>query len=295
MKSIFTLTLVALLVVVATATTCTDIHDSATCTASSQDGEACVWCVCHAVPSSCVTASQAKKLPPSIFNCSSPSVVRASSFSCLTVKDEQTCSTSSEENGRCVWCQSKAVPSTCVNEHQAAHLPPSVFKCNASVVVAGAMSAYRPRVAMPIGSYPVGRTPSQQIFIGLAEGLADAILPDLALCILDADNVYSDFKSFATHLHLSVSDVKTALHDLGEGLKYFDASMSNCHVAEISKKVAEFTAKVTSIFGDIEVATEIVVNGINIYEDLSGAVHAWEDANYLQVGYKVADAIVAVL
>ena len=52
---------------------CETVKDETTCQSSTDSsGEQCVWCKSAAVPSSCHTASQAKSLPPSIFDCSSP-------------------------------------------------------------------------------------------------------------------------------------------------------------------------------------------------------------------------------
>ncbi len=39
--------------------------DETTCNAHSD----CKWCICHALPSACHTLEQAKKLPPSVFDC----------------------------------------------------------------------------------------------------------------------------------------------------------------------------------------------------------------------------------
>jgi hypothetical protein len=43
------------------------------CTYATQDAcnavAECRWCICHALPSSCHTLEQAKKLPPSVFDC----------------------------------------------------------------------------------------------------------------------------------------------------------------------------------------------------------------------------------
>ncbi len=117
---------------------CSDIKDNQTCITSNQDGDPCVWCVCHAVPSSCVTATQAKSLPPSIFTCSkppavTPAVAKPAATSCLDIKDSVTCAQSNDGNSSCVWCVSKAVPSSCVDKQQAARLPHSIFNCNATV------------------------------------------------------------------------------------------------------------------------------------------------------------------
>jgi hypothetical protein len=49
--------------------TCEGSPTEAACGAASPD---CRWCVCHAVPSVCVTQEEAARLPPSVFSCAPP-------------------------------------------------------------------------------------------------------------------------------------------------------------------------------------------------------------------------------
>jgi len=197
---------------------CNAFKDPGSCSSASVNGTKCVWCVCHAVPSSCYSEDQAHKLPPSIFKCafthsrleSPPSDVCTgltnpsecssksectwcvntqnvngvngnnvnninhiarclliekakslppSSFRCTailphvpieiqptrsdemspvelnvndchTITDPDKCDSSSQPDSKCVWCSSKAVPSSCLMETQARHLPPSIFNCH---------------------------------------------------------------------------------------------------------------------------------------------------------------------
>jgi hypothetical protein len=48
---------------------CTSAKTEADCAATQAD---CRWCVCHAVPSVCVTPDVAARLPPSVFSCGMP-------------------------------------------------------------------------------------------------------------------------------------------------------------------------------------------------------------------------------
>jgi len=57
--------LVALLLVVASATNCEDHTETKACGTDSN----CVWCTAAAVPSKCFLKQDAKKLPPGVFNC----------------------------------------------------------------------------------------------------------------------------------------------------------------------------------------------------------------------------------
>eukprot|EP00612_Vaucheria_litorea_P004134 CAMPEP_0171461018 /NCGR_PEP_ID=MMETSP0945-20130129/5645_1 /TAXON_ID=109269 /ORGANISM="Vaucheria litorea, Strain CCMP2940" /LENGTH=371 /DNA_ID=CAMNT_0011987303 /DNA_START=62 /DNA_END=1174 /DNA_ORIENTATION=- len=56
---------------------CLAIKDQKTCSSSADDitKDSCVWCSCKAVPSECVSASMAKKLPSAVFSCDLPSKV----------------------------------------------------------------------------------------------------------------------------------------------------------------------------------------------------------------------------
>ena len=49
---------------------------------------------------------------------------------CSAFGDELVCG----QNNRCVWCKSKAVPNSCLEEMHASSLPKSVFSCNFKTV-----------------------------------------------------------------------------------------------------------------------------------------------------------------
>ena len=52
---------------------------------SDDDGTSCVWCSCKAVPSECLTLDQSKRVPPGVFQCSSPS--RDSKLETMTIEE----------------------------------------------------------------------------------------------------------------------------------------------------------------------------------------------------------------
>ena len=54
---------------------CKSAHsDQKSCDADKTTGGGCVWCKCEALPSSCWTVANSKKLPPAVYKCDSPSV-----------------------------------------------------------------------------------------------------------------------------------------------------------------------------------------------------------------------------
>lgn len=70
-KHLLAVSLVALLVAHATTSVdaqmnpCNSIKTPTQCNAMSN----CTWCLCKALPSSCFSLAQAKKLPPGVFKC----------------------------------------------------------------------------------------------------------------------------------------------------------------------------------------------------------------------------------
>jgi hypothetical protein len=52
---------------------CKTAHsDEKSCNADTKTGGGCVWCKCGALPSSCWTLADSKKLPPAVYQCDSP-------------------------------------------------------------------------------------------------------------------------------------------------------------------------------------------------------------------------------
>jgi hypothetical protein len=52
--------------------TCCQMQDACAVASDEKSGEACVWCECGAIPSECVSASMAKRLPSAVFKCAAP-------------------------------------------------------------------------------------------------------------------------------------------------------------------------------------------------------------------------------
>jgi len=55
------------------ASPCNTAKQERTCHDTTDQGEACLWCKCQAVPSECLSPEQAKLVPPGVFQCSTPS------------------------------------------------------------------------------------------------------------------------------------------------------------------------------------------------------------------------------
>jgi len=112
---------------------------------------ACVWCACSAVPSSCFSVDDAKKLPSAVFTCDSkeedvPAPRQrhhrmrggvVSNWAKLMRGEplQDTCEYSSADEcnanaSECSWCISAAVKPACRTIDMAKKLPASIFQCS---------------------------------------------------------------------------------------------------------------------------------------------------------------------
>ena len=73
---------------------------------------ACSWCTSFAVPSSCNSVEDAKKLPAGVFMCDNipaPSAEQTDDDICDAISAENSC----DKNSKCTWCRSAAVGNSC--------------------------------------------------------------------------------------------------------------------------------------------------------------------------------------
>ncbi len=86
----------------------------------------CDWCKCAAVPSSCISAANAKRLPPGVFTCAN-----ATTPDCSAATSNATCA----KTVACSWCvqsnedgEVDATTQFCANYKNASALP-KTYKC----------------------------------------------------------------------------------------------------------------------------------------------------------------------
>eukprot|EP01116_Phalansterium_solitarium_P005190 TRINITY_DN165_c0_g2_i5.p1 TRINITY_DN165_c0_g2~~TRINITY_DN165_c0_g2_i5.p1 ORF type:complete len:247 (-),score=40.52 TRINITY_DN165_c0_g2_i5:374-1114(-) len=108
---------------------CNDFTNKTLCLNFTEDGLPCDWCLSAAVKPGCFSQEQAKKLPPSIFNCSHSQATQAPKV-CNDLTNETLCLNFTEGGLPCDWCLSAAVKPGCFSQEQAKKLPPSIFNCS---------------------------------------------------------------------------------------------------------------------------------------------------------------------
>ena len=132
MMSFFLLLLLVTLLAVSVRGDCDAFgSDQAKCLKSvGSDSVSCAYCTSGAVGAECLSETDAKSLPSSVFHCTYQTAKRLGATGCEAHNsDKTTCLKTKEGTEKCAFCQSGAVGSECVNESDAKGLPSSVFTC----------------------------------------------------------------------------------------------------------------------------------------------------------------------
>lgn len=215
---------------------------------------------------------------------------------CYGIKDPANCRASYENSTQCIWCACKAVPSVCVDAAQAKKLPSGVFVCDSA-------RSDQDRYLLGINdkfylAEPTLRNwqgAAVQIAEAIAEKIAEHFIPNFATCITNIDAFYADMQTFSDHLNFSISDVKQALSSLRDGLKVLHTGIAQCRLTHVSQTVVVFIDKLDSVIGKIEVATQVIVDGVDIFEHLRAAVVSFQSHDYTNCGHEIADAITDII
>lgn len=132
MSFLLLLLLVALMAVTVRADCDAYGSDQTKCLKSTgSDGVSCAYCTSGAVGGECLSETDAKSLPTSVFRCTYQTAKRLGAAGCEAHNtDKTTCLKTKEGTEKCAYCVSGAVGSECVKESDAKGLPSSVFTCS---------------------------------------------------------------------------------------------------------------------------------------------------------------------
>lgn len=158
-----------------------------------------------------------------------------------------------------------------------------------------------------IGSSVIVKTPKtyllqlsevEQIFLGVLEGIgAEANLTDVVPCIKDASSVSSLLAQAIGDFAAKDEDhVKAGLKLLGEALQELPDAMTACQAAvqeaETLYNMLKNFQNPTSFAW--HVAKDLIVNGVQIYDDISAAVNAYDAQSWESFGYDSGHALALV-
>ena len=139
-----------------------------------------------------------------------------------------------------------------------------------------------------------------EVVAGLLEGIAaDLALTDIENCITDAESIGVDIhNAYEEILQASFSSVKSGLADLAQALEVVPSAITACKagattdVAKIEAMLAAFSSPVSFVF---HVAKDLIVNGRQIFKEVSSGVRAYHAGNYTSFGFYMGEAMAAAI
>merc|ERR1711871_498245 len=131
------------------------------------------------------------------------------------------------------------------------------------------------------------------VFEGVLEGFFSNF-KDLKACANDTVSAYDDINNAASLIKQETpSSVLQGIKDLGEALKALKDGLVDCKAAagEIEsfiKGFEQFTNPASFVF---HVGKDLIVNGKDIYQEITQAVSLWQSQSYLDSGEQIGKAL----
>lgn len=138
-----------------------------------------------------------------------------------------------------------------------------------------------------------------QITEGILIGAVNAEgLDNIEACLTDAEHVFGDVKAAVGDFEeKTASGTAQGLKELGAAVITISHMMKDCHgvvadIERLEKMAAIFSSPASFAF---HTGKDIIVNGVQIYDDIAGAVKQWKSQNYLAFGEEVGDALALLI
>merc|ERR1711871_1537965 len=131
------------------------------------------------------------------------------------------------------------------------------------------------------------------VFEGTLEGFFSGF-KDLKACANDTVSAYDDINNAVSLIKQETpSSVLQGIKDLGEALKALKDGLVDCKAAagEIEsfiKGFEQFTNPLSFVF---HVGKDLIVNGKDIYGEITQAVQLWKQQSYLDSGVQIGKAL----
>jgi predicted translin family RNA/ssDNA-binding protein len=147
-------------------------------------------------------------------------------------------------------------------------------------------------------TYLLGLDQVEQIFLGVLEGIgAEANLTDIVPCIKDASSISSLLAQAIVDFAAKDEDhVKAGLKLLGEAIEELPDAMTACQAAvqeaeSLYNMINNFKSPASFAW---HVAKDLIVNGVQIYDDINAAISAYDAQSWESFGYDSGHAIALV-
>jgi len=121
---------------------------------------------------------------------------------------------------------------------------------------------------------------------------------DLATCLKDTERTIEDlntaYHDFALRTYSGTADGLVAL---GHAMEDLGHSVEDCAtVASLWSTIVNWAHTFTNPWSFAwHVGTDLLLNGVDIYNDIEGAISTWEAGQYEQFGEDVGDALAKII
>jgi hypothetical protein len=137
----------------------------------------------------------------------------------------------------------------------------------------------------------------EDVMEGIIVGYIEGAVPDLAVCLKDAGNVYNDINAAIRALQMDngmQTEIKAALKDLGNAIISLAEAIKPCH--SIVSEVESLITQVEKDFIDpanilFQVGEDLLIHGISIYDEIKDGVTLWENGSYFSSGKEFGEAL----
>jgi len=155
------------------------------------------------------------------------------------------------------------------------------------------------RTRMNLESVTIDLQVIEEIFIGVLQGIeVEANLTAIEKCLTDVATAGGDFvEAVQDFMKEDTEDVKAGLKLLGEAIELLPDAMTQCQEAvtdaeRLYEMIANFKDPWSFVY---HVATDIVVNGVQIYDNIEAAITAYQNQQWQTFGYNCGYALALVL
>ena len=139
----------------------------------------------------------------------------------------------------------------------------------------------------------------EKIFIGVLRGIeVEANLTAIETCLGDVSTAGQDFvEAVQDFMKEDEADVKAGLKLLGEAIELLPDAMTACEEAvqdaeRLYQMIANFKDPWSFVY---HVATDLLVNGVQIYDDINSAIQAYNAQDWDNFGYYCGHSLALVL
>jgi len=138
----------------------------------------------------------------------------------------------------------------------------------------------------------------ETLLIGLVEGAINQTVPSIDTCITDIAATAADVEdAVADFKKETFNDVKAGIEKLGDAVTSVAADLDACKTAvadleNLDKMAKTFKSPLSFAY---HVGHDILVDGTDIYNEISAGVTAYDGGDYHTFGYDIGKALSLVL